>query len=99
MAVLMPGRKRSNAVLLALLVLGCLLGSQAASLQTHHSDCNAARHCCGICHFSHSTFSPPSAEAGFQPPARHAGWHHRAEQRASERDPLLVVSASRAPPA
>ncbi len=95
----MLGRSRIPAILLALLIFCGLIWSQTMAVNADHTDCHAAKHCCGVCHLGHSPLSPPAATIGLAPPAPQTDWHHRADGQSLEHDPLLIVSPSRAPPA
>ncbi|HUS06939.1 MAG TPA: hypothetical protein VMZ52_11605 [Bryobacteraceae bacterium] len=85
-------------VVFVLLILCGFVYSQSANLSADHSD-NHATHCCGICHVGHS----PIVHAGFclhfAPPSPNVEHHLSADGFIYDREPLVLDSPSRAPPA
>src|SRR5579864_1245674 len=92
-----PGRIQLGKMALVLLLAAGTLSSQAASLEVAHSHRGVPSHCCSVCHAGHLPLVETVRACGVLPPAR-LDWFVSPNKSGSERDPLVVLGYSRAPP-
>jgi hypothetical protein len=83
--------------LVALIATGFLY-SQAASICANHTD-ERSDHCCVVCHIGHSLLVAPIAVVAIARPNPPIPWDLGSEQLPAVREPLVVATSSRAPPA